>query len=269
MKCKVCEAGDCKPYLKVSDYDILKCSSCGHGHTNPVPNDEELNRMYNEAYFDDQYIDVRLGTSEFDRRLRGYTKKVIEIQNYYKGGKLIDIGCGMGSFAYAAKKCGFDAHAFDVTDANRDTIENELGIPLHVGAIEQIDPKEKNFDVVTMWHSLEHQRDVRRTLEVVSKILEPGGLVVIEVPNHDCVDALELKEKWEAWQPPFHIHHFSKNSLMTLLDKYNYEVLATETYHSEYIKNKYKRNMLTKPFARMIAKRHDSTSIRVICRAHN
>ena len=73
--------------------------------------------------------------------------------------------------------------------------------------------KQEVFDVITLWHVLEHVHDLHATLDKLSELLSPGGLMVIAVPNHTSVDANYYREYWAAYDVPRHLYHFNPQSL--------------------------------------------------------
>lgn len=181
-----------------------------------------------------------------------------------KRGRLLDIGCGMGYFLYACQNHGYDAEGLDISDDAALYIRNELKMPVAVGAIGNAHYENGAFDIITMWHSLEHCADPREYLEKAWQWLKPGGLLVVDIPNYRGTDAQKTWDSWKGWQLPYHLYHFTPDTLISLLEKYGFQTMRTKDYLSEYLKDKYERMPLLKPFARLLAKRHSGHSFAVV-----
>ena len=169
------------------------------------------------------------------------------MKKFKKNGTLLDVGCGRGYFLHACRN-GFTPVGFDISMANRDFISCQLNI-------EFIDDptklKQRRFDVITFWHSLEHFPD----------LLDNRGILVIDVPNHDSIDAFMEREHWPGWDLPFHCYHFTPASLELLVRRHGLEIIGRKTYHCGYIKKRLAENPFTRLFSRPIAKLFPGSSI--------
>jgi 2-polyprenyl-3-methyl-5-hydroxy-6-metoxy-1,4-benzoquinol methylase len=125
------------------------------------------------------------------------------------------------------------------------------------------------FDVITMWHFLEHVPDLHLVLRKAKKWLKNDGILVIDVPNCDSTDAQHDWEDWVGWQLPYHFWHFNLVSLNRLLGQHGYSIIKKKDYHSEVIKAKIKRIPIAGLFARIIAKWYSGTSVAVIAKQMN
>ena len=176
------------------------------------------------------------------------------------------MGCGSGFFLYAAKKGGYSVEGLDISDSNKYLIETKLDIPVTVSPVEEMDYPENRFDAITMWHCLEHTPEPRRIIEKCLPWLKPEGALVIEVPNHNCVDAKINHDTWPNWALPFHLYHFTRDSLSRLAETCNLNVVATRTYLSEFIKETLDKKPIFRPFSRIIARQFDGGGIAVACK---
>ena len=94
-----------------------------------------------------------------------------------------------GTFLEACRRRGYDVVGFDVSDDAAASVRDTLGIAVKTGEMREDLFGPGSLDVVTMWHSLEHTRDPRDPLRLAWKWLSPDGILVVEVPNHECTDA--------------------------------------------------------------------------------
>ncbi|SFW64613.1 Methyltransferase domain-containing protein [Sinomicrobium oceani] len=131
-------------------------------------------------------------------------------------GKLLDIGAGTGDFLNVAKNNGWEVEGIEPSDAARRRSE-EKGITLH----EKTDPQfmetyESGFDVITMWHVLEHVPELQIQIGQLKALLRPNGTLFIAVPNFRSYDATHYGKFWAAYDVPRHLWHFSADAIKAL-----------------------------------------------------
>ena len=193
--------------------------------TNPVP--DELGKYYeSEAYI--SHTDSR--KTLFDRLyqwVKSYNlkHKIALIKQYKKGNiHLLDIGAGTGDFVLSSKKyVHWEAIGIEPSEKARTKAE-EKGLSLQADFSKLLP---HSFDVITMWHVLEHVPDVTQEIQIISNLLKENGIAVIAVPNYRSWDAQHYKEHWAAYDVPRHLWHFSKKSIEQLFAKEGFHLLAT------------------------------------------
>jgi len=209
--CNVCDNRLVTRFSKVIDpitlevFAICKCINCGLGHTLPQP--KEISRYYGTVYYGNRHSHTSAYCSK--RRL-GFLSTLI---NQEDGKKLLDIGCGDGSFLMAARDAGFKVVG---TEMNPD-LPRSLGLDVKE-EIEELSDCE-HFDFITMWHSLEHMRDVRYTLFQLSRRLKPKGKLLIAVPDNGGLQSVFFRNKWLHLDVPRHLYHFDIKSLSVCLER--------------------------------------------------
>jgi SAM-dependent methyltransferase len=180
-------------------FAIHACTGCGLGHTVPQPDD--LSRYYGPLYhgsrhgFTSRYCTLR--------RLRFLSSA----RAAESGRRLLDIGCGDGSFLLAARDAGWEVMGTEMNPAPA----RSAGLDIRE-AIGQV-PHDAAFDCITMWHSLEHMRDIRATLSQVSALLKPTGKLLIAVPDAGGLQAGLFRHQWLHLDVPRHLYHFDAGSL--------------------------------------------------------
>ncbi len=224
-KCPFCKSDDTKSYLKLKDYfltqedfEILECDNCKLLFTSPRPNQSEIGKYYKS----DDYLSHNEHKKGFIPWVYNQVKKV-NIRNKYSvacGNRtkphILDFGCGVGDFLHYAHQKGCEITGCDLSEDARTCASEKLGktvnTPEEIFALPS-----STFDVITMWHVLEHIDDLRYQTEQMHRLMKDSGTLVIAVPNYRSLDAQHYKDKWAAYDVPRHLNHFHKESLENVL----------------------------------------------------
>ncbi len=180
------------------------------------------------------------------RKLKWIEKK------YPEKGNLLDIGAGTGDFLNEAKKRGWKVHGIEPdTEARKRALDK--GIKLSVNSHNF---KSGKFDVITMWHVLEHVYDLKSQIIELEHLLKKNGLLVIAVPNYKSYDAQYYNEFWAAYDVPRHLWHFSQQSFKPLFSGNGFKQtdlkpLIFDSFYVSLLSEKYKtgRSNFLKAFA--------------------
>ncbi len=146
--------------------------------------------------------------------------------------RLLDVGCGSGAFARMMSTRGFDAVGVEPFSLGRPVKEAHL--ELIRATFDDVKADLGKFDVVTMWHVLEHIPDPKTLLQGVLDVLSPDGTMVISVPNFASWQSRVFKGGWFHLDPPRHITHFDPTTFHALLDGLDLEIASERTFHFEY-----------------------------------
>ncbi len=217
-KCPWCDSPDIRQGSKIHDYfltreefSLFSCNSCGLVFTNPRPKLENLGLYYqSDKYY--SHTSSQGGIIPFIYR----KVKEINLKTKFKQvttgsviNKVLDIGCGTGDFLNVCKKSGKEIHGIEPDSKARNLAKEILKVEiLHPDQSEKI--PDESFDLITMWHVLEHVPDLKKQISELSRIIKKGGKVVIALPVYESYDAEVYKEKWAAWDVPRHLYHFNK-----------------------------------------------------------
>lgn len=189
-------------------FNHYRCPRCGLIFISPIP--ENLGDYYPQTYYVvSESIDV-LEAGEIHERY-----KIEIIQRYIKQGRLLEIGPSHGCFTYLAKKSGFEAEAIEM-DAKCSKFLNEVaGIPTvnssdTCGALKTLKP----FDVIAMWHVIEHLSNPWELLEIISEKLNPDGILILAAPNPDAFQFRVLGRFWPHVDAPRHLMLIPAQSLV-------------------------------------------------------
>jgi 2-polyprenyl-3-methyl-5-hydroxy-6-metoxy-1,4-benzoquinol methylase len=138
-----------------------------------------------------------------------------------KVGNVLDIGCSGGDYLAYLRTLGWEVHGIELDEEAARYARERFGIHVHVGAAEHAlnDFPDEGFDVVTMWHVLEHLFDPSSVLAEVHRVLRPDGILMLEMPNFDSLWASMLGEYWFPLEIPRHLYHFTPLTLRAILTK--------------------------------------------------
>lgn len=208
---------------------IERCTRCGFGWTAPTPSEEETAAFYPSNYFGDvkqtleDYLSGRLSGT---RSWRGSTEKVQLVERYVRNGRILDIGCGDGKFLWALNQKRWDATGIDTLPETLSLVQARIpSLRLIEGNIYSNALPERSFDVLTMWHVLEHLADPAAILSRAGALLRPGGWLFISLPRFDSLQASIFRSHWYAFDDvPRHLYHFSKPALDRLLRAAGFEI---------------------------------------------
>lgn len=206
-----------------SAVDIRVCPRCGLGFQAPLPTDEELTALY-ESLVDEAYTDERgpraLAVSLAVRLLRRYAGST--------RGRLLDVGCAAGIFLEEAAKDGWDVAGVEPSAFLRGQASPAVRDRIQAGVFRDVGGAEI-YDVVTFWDVLEHVRDVPDTLAHAAKLLRPGGLLMVNVPDRSSVIARAFGRRWPLLLPE-HLHYFTPGSLTSLYERAGIIPLGTHLH---------------------------------------
>ncbi len=137
---------------------------------------------------------------------------------------ILDVGSGGGEFAYLLRERGFRVKGIEPNLGYADYSRDEYGLDVQKSFIQDAALEEESFDVITMWHVLEHTENPDRALAVLYRALRPGGVVVVEVPNVEAVCQSPSSTFHSA-----HIFNFNDRTLRLMVEKSGFSVLSMET----------------------------------------
>ena len=193
-------------------FDLLEDSERDMLITSPQPEVEDLAKYYeSDAYI--SHTDSKKGLfASIYQNVRKYSlalKLRLITSLHGNEGSLLDIGAGTGDFLKLAKNNHWDVKGIEPNE-NAANLARQKGLVIN----ESIDALEgQKFDVVTLWHVLEHLPDLEIIIEKIEALVKPGGILIVAVPNFRSYDAKFYKNYWAAYDTPRHLWHFSKVSM--------------------------------------------------------
>lgn len=252
--CPVCDNGEFAPYIQCKDYTvsqekftIVACKKCNFKFTNPRPLEGDLGKYYES----DEYISHSNTSQGIIAKLyqfaRHYTlaKKLQLVSSLSKKkGAILDYGCGTGEFLNTCKNANWETMGVEPSKVGRASGTDNYGLEVYEDIFNTAFDG-KQFNVITLWHVIEHVSQLKPTLERLISLLPDGGHLVIAVPNPASLDASIYKEHWAAYDVPRHLYHFTPDSIETLCTQYplkqiNILPMVLDSFYVSMLSEKYK-----------------------------
>ncbi len=223
-KCPVCNSRSFKKIITTRDFFLTqktfyltKCENCGFVFTNPRPKADALAPYYNSEKYLSHYakgFGLMHWIYQFFRNINIRNKFKL-IQSYMSNGQLLDIGCGTGELLAYFKKQGWNVRGIEpnpharlfATEAYKLQVDDE-------SALSDLDSE--SFDVISLWHVLEHVPGLNQRMRDIYRLLKADGLVVIALPNLASWDAQYYGKYWAALDVPRHLYHFTPDTFQKL-----------------------------------------------------
>ncbi|HFS67095.1 MAG TPA: class I SAM-dependent methyltransferase [Flavobacteriia bacterium] len=228
--------------------------------TSPQPKESELAKYYESPEYISHTDSTKTLIDRLYQTVKKYAiaKKVRLVKKYIHDKNdaisLLDIGCGTGDFLKVCSDKGFKVSGVEPNDKARNLALNKLNAILIENSIYEFSNTQK-YDVITMWHVLEHVPDLNKNIIALKSLLKPNGILIIAVPNYKSFDANYYKAFWAAYDVPRHLWHFSKQSIEQLFSKINFKVsnilpMKFDSFYVSLLSEKYKtgKSNLTKAF---------------------
>jgi 2-polyprenyl-3-methyl-5-hydroxy-6-metoxy-1,4-benzoquinol methylase len=165
------------------------------------------------------------------------------------GKKLLDIGAGTGHFLAKAKESGYTVLGLEPDEDARKVALSESGVELR--DLSLLHELNEGFDIISMWHVLEHVYNLQPDLEKIVSLVNQDGVLIIAVPNYTSFDAQYYKEYWAAYDVPRHLYHFSPKSIIPLVESKGLKFekmlpMKFDSYYVSMLSEKYKGGSILK-----------------------
>lgn len=256
------------------EYEIRYCRSCNLAWLDPQPVEEDLHLCYPNGYYTHSpatsqnqkesashtsvrqrirhsilnqwygyeyryssgnwydFLGFILGIIPFFRK-RAYYDLKIRIP-WQGGGRLLDVGCGNGSFLLSMRELGWEVEGVEI-DIRAAEAARQKGLNVRIGTLESLSFPSETFDAITMIHVIEHLPDPVKTLKECYRIIKPGGYIGIITPNIKSLLHKRFGNSWVALDPPRHLFLHTTQSLKKVVSNSGFNITGIFTRHEKYI----------------------------------
>lgn len=201
-------------------FSLLECTDCGVRVTQDAPTASAVSPYYQFEEYISHTNTTKGLINKMYQLVRKFTlrqkRKLIEKNSGTRAGHLLDLGSGTGAFAATMQKAGWQVTALEPDAGARQVASQQFGVQA-MDSTRFYELPEASFDVITLWHVLEHMHDLTKVMQQLQKLLKPQGMLFIAVPNYTSHDAVTFKNHWAAYDVPRHLYHFSPPSMQQLL----------------------------------------------------
>lgn len=247
-------------YATGEKFTIYRCKACGFLFTQHVPDESEIGRYYESPDYI-SHTDTRKGlANRLYHYVRGFMlgrkASLIERICGTRNGSLLDIGTGTGYFSHFMQKRGWKVSAIEKSPQARAFAKEHF--ELMVEAPEALAAYGKgSFDVITLWHVMEHLQDINGTWKRLADMLKERGVLVVAVPNPVSFDAQHYREMWAAYDVPRHLWHFTPSVMQQFGAKYDFILterhpMPFDAYYVSMLSEKYRGSRM--PFLKGMIK---------------
>lgn len=240
-----------KHFLTVKDYSVSKeifdlyyDEKLDMLITHPQPSLENLGKYYESV----DYISHTDSKRSLFEKAYHFVKNIalknkLNLINELQPGKgrILDIGAGTGDFLSVAKENGWQTIGVEPSEKAKGIAKNK-----GVSFVEQTSILENHsFDVISMWHVLEHVPNLENQIKELKRLLKPNGTLIIAVPNFKSFDAKHYGKFWAAYDVPIHFWHFSKKAIQQLFGNENMKLekvlpMKFDSFYVSLLSEKYK-----------------------------
>ena len=208
-------------------FQLVSCERCGHIYQNPRPTPAAIGHYYPENYHpfliavEDEPSPLRRIDRAFGLHMR--TSAVHKAAGG-RPGRLLDVGCATGVFLDGMRKLGWQVQGVEPSAYAASYGRRRFGLDVFEGLLEDAPLPPASFDAITMWDVLEHVHEPQPVLAELARLLRPGGVLVLSLPNPDSLEARLLDQYWLGWDLPRHLNLFRPAQLRASMARHNMPV---------------------------------------------
>lgn len=235
-------------YASGEQFGLYRCQNCGFIFTQGAPVEAEIGWYYETPDYI-SHSDTNKGMmNRVYHQVRKYMllrkAKLVRRTSGLSEGALLDIGTGTGYFSNAMKEQGWQVKAIEKNAGARAFAKEHFD--LQVDAEDALAGyADASFDVITLWHVMEHLEHLNETWERLSALLNDRGVLIVAVPNASSYDAKKYKEWWAAYDVPRHLWHFTPSTMQQFGAKHGFKLaeqhpMPFDAFYVSMLTEKYK-----------------------------
>ncbi len=210
------------------NYKLLKCNACQTRFLSPPPSDEQLIQAYGRDYYGE-------GDQKFNKLTQYILDALKKRSSHYftkhlrENDKILDIGCGDGSFLMALKqRKNLELFGLEIEGESANRARTKKAINLKISEFKEEIYDADLFDAISIIHVFEHLPQPRMALKEIHRILKRDGIFFIEIPNIESWQAKLFGKNWLHLDPPRHLNMMSPNTLIKELENIGFQVIDSK-----------------------------------------
>jgi len=224
IKCPVCNVDDSTYVFSKAGFEFVKCRHCTLLHVNPQLRPGVQDDIYKSSKMADHWIQLQQKTKE---QIWNAEKKFMPALRELKrmkpdGGRLLDVGCSIGQFLDLARIEGWNVEGVELNSDACEVARQSYNLRVHNKKLEDAEFSDECFDVITLWGVFEHLTDPNGMLQTVHRLLKPGGLVLLFVPNGHSLIIRMTREDNSTVSGRAHLWYFTPDTMTKILEKNGY-----------------------------------------------
>ena len=238
--CPLCENSKPRLHYSLQNKRVFWCHLCHLFFIDPLPDPLRLRTYYEgtASEFEATYFE-----SFQNHRFRSFAKGLDLLSKWNRRGRLLDVGTGLGFFLKQAHEASWEVEGLELSGKVAAYAKQTLGVPVHVGTLEDVPLEANQYQAVTLWDAIEHLPDPKSTLLRIRDLLAPQGVVVIRTPVCDSLIPwvlgffyrVSLGRIRSGFERLFkeHLFHFSEEGIRQLVERCGFRIL--QVYREDYI----------------------------------
>ncbi|MEL6671516.1 MAG: class I SAM-dependent methyltransferase [Bacteroidota bacterium] len=257
--CPVCGSNHIAEVFRAKDYTVSQetfsiwhCEECQLRFTQNIPVEHEIGAYYqSEEYISHSNTSKGLINGLY-QTVRDYTlkqkRKLVEKISGTEKGNILDIGCGTGEFLGTMKAAGWKTLGLEPDPGAREQVKTNQGVEVYDNE-HLFSLADDSYDVISMWHVLEHVHRLHDYLDKIQSLLKPSGKFLVAVPNYQSVDADHYQAYWAAYDVPRHLYHFSPSAMGRLMSRHGFKIveyrkMPFDAFYVSLLSEKYKHGSM-------------------------
>ncbi len=223
--CPVCEGARFATAFTAVGHRFERCRGCRFVRMADAPTPAEL-----AAFYESDRLSGESGWQEHEKNLVRFDGILAAIERHVRPGRLLDVGCSLGTSLVAARKRGWTAVGLELSRPAAEFGRKEWDLDIRMQTLDEAGFAPGSFDAVLMHHTLEHVAAPDRVLAQVRDVLAVGGVTYQSLPNHDSAKARLFGRHFGWGITPEHVSHFSRRTLTRLLRRIGFTVVDVSTW---------------------------------------
>jgi len=218
--CNLCNSDEFEVVQEIQPYKIVRCKYCQLLYLNPQPLGEEITKTYTEDYY----------SASWGKDIAENKFRLKNVERFRKGGRLLDVGCGIGAFLKLARQNGWQVSGLEVSEFATKYVNEELNIECFLGSLENLNSPSNSYDVITLWHVIEHMRNPLEALKKANRLLSKKGMIFLATPNQNFWEIRisanrRISVNKDLVEKERHLHFFAPHSLKKMMGKAGFKVV--------------------------------------------